>query len=58
MAQVLELRRPRSCLGCEHFDLGIGEVSTHCVEWDEPIDDESVAATCPDYQPPTERQDP
>lgn len=50
-ASITILKRPRSCLGCEHLDMGTTEVSTRCVEWDEPIDDESVGATCPDYQP-------
>jgi hypothetical protein len=51
--KLLLLHPPRSCVGCEHFDTGEAdtEISTSCSLAAEPIDDETVAATCPDYTP-------
>lgn len=53
---ILQLHPPRSCVGCAHFDTGEAdmEITPRCQLANELIDDETVAASCPDYQPPTE----
>jgi hypothetical protein len=49
-AQIIQLHGPRTCLGCKHFSTGSAEnVETTCVQWAEPIDDETIGATCLDY---------
>ena len=43
----------RSCIDCTHFDTpedDAGLVSSHCTLWNEPLDDEKVAAECPDFE--------
>lgn len=48
------LHPPRSCVGCKHFDTGEAdmEITPQCTLAAELLDDETVAASCPDYQPP------
>lgn len=50
---VTTLHRPRTCIGCIHFDTGEAdmEISPRCTLAAEPLDEVTVAATCPDYEP-------
>lgn len=48
---VLHLPK-RSCTGCTHWDTpenDEGLVTSVCTLWNEPLDDETVAAECPDF---------
>lgn len=52
-ARIITLHPPRTCVDCVYFELQEDEVglSGACTRWHEPIDTETVAAACPDYQP-------
>jgi hypothetical protein len=53
MGELLHLPlQKRSCVQCKHFDTPEDEkglLSSHCTQWNEPLDDETVAAECPDF---------
>jgi len=53
-ATVSQLHPPRLCIDCVHFraiEDERGLLGTECALFDEPIDDERIAADCGDYQP-------
>lgn len=51
MGVLLHLPK-RTCVGCTHFatpEDDAGMLTSHCTLWNEPLDDETVAADCPDF---------
>lgn len=59
MGVVIYLPR-RRCNGCVFFDTpedAAGMVGSWCLNWDEPIDNETVADECPDYEPEERQHD-
>lgn len=53
MGQLVHLHPPRTCVDCVFHALESedGLLSSVCRRWQEPLDTETVAATCPDYEP-------